>query len=432
MITSIAAFLQELKDIEAAKLSEEKVTHGPTIGAMYEGLTRDILDRAIPPELNLQIVDGFIEGVSGRLSTQIDAMLVTGEGRKIPHTDGYVWPMQDVIAVLEVKKNLFGADLEDGFNKLRTVMDMHDELIKSKETYDPSILPACNAFALLTGKSPRTKDDIDALSKDLLFIFRYLVSEQLAPVRILIGYEGYTDEYSLRMGLIKHLEKNVKTGVGFGVGSLPNLIICKNNALLKVNGQPYVSPLNDDGWWPVVVSNGENPLTILVELIWTRLSNQFQAQFPVDDTLKMERLIPLLDARFGKVGELYGWEYSSSEISRKQLSTIEPTSWEPRDADENEWVVLHQVARAGEFDVRDKDFRQLAADEGFDPDAIISGLIKNRHLAWCDDHTVRLTTTENLITVFTPDGRMVAADDGDADLLKLWLLEQLEKKHPRG
>jgi len=50
---------------------------------MYEGLTRDILDRAIPASLDLRIVDGFVE-LDGALSPQIDAMLVTGGGRELP------------------------------------------------------------------------------------------------------------------------------------------------------------------------------------------------------------------------------------------------------------------------------------------------------------------------------------------------------------
>ena len=111
VIANIANLLLELQAKEAAKLAQEKITHAPTIGAMYEGLTRELLDRAIPASLNLRVVDGFIEDHEHNLSPQVDAMLVTGEGREIPRTGGYVRPIQDVIAVMEVKKNLYGADL---------------------------------------------------------------------------------------------------------------------------------------------------------------------------------------------------------------------------------------------------------------------------------------------------------------------------------
>lgn len=77
MIKTIADLLRELMVKEAAKLDDETITHGPTIGSMYEGLARDILDRVIPGDLEVRVVDGFIEGVDGSLSPQLDAMVVT-------------------------------------------------------------------------------------------------------------------------------------------------------------------------------------------------------------------------------------------------------------------------------------------------------------------------------------------------------------------
>jgi hypothetical protein len=419
MITSIAKFLNDLKEVEATKLKAEKITHAPTIGAMYEGLTRDILDRAIPAELDLRIVDGFIEGVDDRLSHQVDAMLVTGEGREIPHTDGHVWPIKDVIAVFEVKKNLFGADLEDGFGKLRTVMHMHGEFVQTSEEAKVDIIPAYKAFARLTGLYPRNWEEADALPDNESFIFHALVSEQIAPVRILIGYEGYADEYSLRKGLTNYVEDNVKVGTGFGITSFPNLIICRNNALLKMSGQPYISPIVEDGWWPAIASNSENPLRLLVELIWTRLSNQFHAQFPVDDNLQMECLAPLISAHIGKVGEQFGWNYKHDKLPRKILSAIEPTSWEPEETDTNEWVLLMQVAKAGEFDIHDEEFRKWGEEDGIDLDALISSLVQKRQVAWCDNNTIRCISTGTIMTGFMPDGRVITTDD--TDMLGVWM-----------
>jgi hypothetical protein len=91
MIKTIADLLRELMVKEAAKLDDETITHGPTIGSMYEGLARDILDRVIPGDLDVRVVDGFIEGVDGSLSPQLDAMVVTGKGRQLPYTTNFVW-----------------------------------------------------------------------------------------------------------------------------------------------------------------------------------------------------------------------------------------------------------------------------------------------------------------------------------------------------
>ena len=121
MISDIASFLKMLMSVEQKNIAEQGITHAPTIGAMYEGLTRDILARTIPENLNLQIVEGFIEGVDGRLSTQIDCMLVSGIGRQLPHIGAYVWKVESVIAIFEIKKNFYGRELGDFFEKQRAI-----------------------------------------------------------------------------------------------------------------------------------------------------------------------------------------------------------------------------------------------------------------------------------------------------------------------
>ena len=420
MITSIAKLLRELMLKEAEELDQDPITHAPTIGDMYEGLTRDLLDRAIPPSLNLRIVHGFIEGHDGALSQQVDAMLVTGEGRELPFGAGHVWPIGKVIAVLEVKKNLFGADLRDAFTKLRSVMHMHEAHLRNMAEPLPEIRPAFHAFARLTGLYPRDWRAVQNLPDELSHIFRTLVSEQLAPVRIVIGYHGYANELSLREGLYKYLDDH-HMAAGFGVISLPNLIICRGNALLKMNGQPYGGPIEGD-WWHLAVSNAENPLRLLIELIWTRLSNEFGIALPMDDTLQMERLAPFLSVRFVRRGAEVGWEYRFNTLKSEQLAAVEPWTWAPDPADGNETVFLQILATRGEIDVRDAEYREFAAKEGFDPDALVAGLVKRRILAWCDEHTVRLIDGGTLITAVLPDGRVVHTSQ--ADPLQLWLEEQ--------
>jgi hypothetical protein len=85
--------------------------------------------------------------------------------------------------------------------------------------------------------------------------------------------------------------------------------------------------------------------------------------------------------------------------------------------------MLMQVAHLGELDVRDEGFCRFAVNEMIDPDGLIAGLIKRRVLAWSDDHTVRLITTDAFFIGFTPDGRTLTT--GESDLLALWMREQL-------
>jgi hypothetical protein len=188
-----------------------------------------------------------------------------------------------------------------------------------------------------------------------------------------------------------------------------------------MTGRPYISPMVD-GWWLAIVSNSENPLRILIELIWTRLSYQFQQHFPMDDTLQMERLAPAFFTRVAERDGRIGWEYRFHDLTRKNLAAIELTSWNPTAIDQHECMILLLVSRLGELDVRDVNFRLSLIKEGIEPDPLIARLVERRMLAWSDDHTVRLITTAPFVTDFMPDGQMLTTHE--ADLFKLWLREQ--------
>ncbi|KXF91841.1 DUF6602 domain-containing protein [Phaeobacter inhibens] len=120
---------------------------------MYEGLTADILGRTIPPGLDLKVVSGFAEDHDGKLSNQIDCMLVRGEGTPVPYTSNYKWHIKDVIAVIEVKKNLFSKGLDESYHQLREILETHSSWIQNaKEGGAYNINPSRRAFSEITGE----------------------------------------------------------------------------------------------------------------------------------------------------------------------------------------------------------------------------------------------------------------------------------------
>lgn len=105
MIVTISDFLQSVMNKEKELIKKyEIVRHGPTIGDMYEGLTSDLLNKAIFEGLDVRIASGKIKNKEGEFSNEIDCMIVEGEGERIPYTDKYIYDMTQVIAVLEIKK----------------------------------------------------------------------------------------------------------------------------------------------------------------------------------------------------------------------------------------------------------------------------------------------------------------------------------------
>ena len=247
VIKTVADFLSALANAETLKLAATGITHPTVIGSMYEGLTRDILERAIPDGLDLQVVDGFVMDDHGKSSGQIDCMLVRGSGTPVPFVHGtYQWHVKDVIAVFEVKKNLFGADLSDAFVHLRGVLDRFSAYVQNPDneaSFD--IRATYKAFAQTTGDVAPPGDRLRTMPPDRHLIFHTMMADQIAPIRVIFGYGGYSTELGLRTGFLDYLAGNLNK-LGFGPPSMPNLIVAGGSSLVKLSGHPYHVPLRPD------------------------------------------------------------------------------------------------------------------------------------------------------------------------------------------
>lgn len=429
MITTLAALLEALRTAEAEILKKHDIKHGPTIGDMYEGLTRDILGRAIPAELGLKVVEGFVEGLDGAKSNQADVLLVRGEGRQIPYTEKFIWPIGDVLAIFEVKKTLYGDSLDDSFAKMRRVSELHKAFHAAGGYVGKNVAFGHKNFAKLTGFYPKFPE-VDNLPAPLPQIHYSLLMEQLAPVRIILGYEGYVDEAGLRKG-IGDLMSEYGAGANRGFLSLPSLVICRKHSVVKINGMPYYYPLHDyAGWWYTMASNSENPTRLLLEMIWTKISSEMNVTMPMDDTLDQETFSPFLRQRFAE-GEVDGivqagfaCEYIESVATDDNDS--DPRTWQPHDADIVESVTLMQAARNGSVAIDDPQFEQFAAENGTTASDVLHSLVRKRVLGWMDGEQRTARLVENsFATVFTPSGKTVVSDQ--ADLLGIWTHNEIDK-----
>lgn len=281
MISTVSDFLLKLKDRELKLLKRyDSIKHPGIIGDMYEGLTKDILDKSIFIGLDLNVRAGKIKNSKNELSGEIDCMVVVGEGEKIPYTDKYIYDSSKVVAVIQVKKNLYSKDIKDSYENLRTVIDVTE--YREGEPYHGRLLR--DSWRLICKEELPKRDELDKLPIEKEMIYHSLLSEAFYPARIVWGYNGFKSEFALRESFTEYLESNISTSeenkvMGFGPLSFPSLIICDKFSLIKSNGMPFASPLDKDGWWPFYVSSFENPLYFLLEIIWTRLHYMFKSNW---------------------------------------------------------------------------------------------------------------------------------------------------------
>ncbi len=419
MIKSIAELLQGFMNEETAKLNEYELKHGPTIGDMYEGLSAELLNRAIPSQLNLQIVDGFITDGDKFLSGQMDCMLVRGEGEKIPYTKSYKWHVKDVLVVFEVKKNLYSKDLINSFYKLRQVSESYSKYLFEGEHKDNNVIdlsPSYKTFSQLTGITAPHYHERKTLTQENELIYTTLFMEQLMPVKIVLGYDGFSSEYALRDGLVKFLEDEGK-GAGYGVPAFPQLIICGEHSLVKSNGRPYISPMRD-GYWDFMLSSKSNPVLLMLEFIWTKLALEFDVGMPWGDDLEMEGLNEFLRAKPVVNEEQGGWMLKYDVLSRKTLESRDSSiDWQPVEVNSSVYAVFHQLTQ-NNVCTTDSDFIEFAEKECGSVCKFVEEITSTNYVAF--DGEFLSLCSDSLIAAVLPNGRFVVAEN-NTGRFEAWL-----------
>lgn len=419
MIKTVAELLKAFSDAERAKLDAEELTHGPTIGSMYEGLTKEIVDRAIPADLGLRVLPGFAY-FDGQLSGELDCMLVRGEGEQIPYTEKYKWHIKDVIAVFEVKKTLTAEDLADSYNHLRDVSTLYSKYIESDDAkgVDFNIRWPRKAFSQITGLVAPEHSKVEELPFDLEMIYHTLISEFFGPIRIVVGHHGWKKEKTLRDHIAKMLENRLTNPAGMGVGSFPQLIIGGEFSLVKANGFPY-TPSMTKGMWPFLLSTSHNPLRVLLELVFSKIDALYSTSLTEDDSVEHEAMSSCLRARAVDYGERKGWEYMYDEISEKSLKKRGASHvWAPAELTSAQFSIIHRLCKGDLVIIDEPDFIEFVSTEPGGIDGFVNSLLATQLVAIKENHLV-LTTIE-CITLITPQGKFVAGEN-NAGQMSYWL-----------
>jgi hypothetical protein len=369
-----------------------------------EWLIAQLLEFILPEGVELSLVAGFAENSTGKLSGQIDCMLVSGSGTPVPHSDLFKWPVKDVIAVFEVKKTLFSAGLDESHSQLLGVLHLpRDEVLRNPDG-NIDIEPSLHAFKQIVGFRPPPREDLEQLPFDIEMIYRFLTVEQVSPIRIAFGYFGYHSEYAPRSGFVRFLKANMGAP-GFSPSMLPSLIVCGDHSLLKLNGHPYSSPRRND-WWPVFASSNDNPLILVLEPIWARLSQRIPMPDWYDADLGMETLSPLLDCRAVKLDEKMGWEYNVSPISKAALQEPTPlVEWQPHFVSLFQFPIMNALCQRDELPLTDPLFQDLSAEESEDLKQLFDLRLIGREV----NNLILLTRLCRCL--ITPDGRFAVGDD---------------------
>lgn len=388
---------------------------------MYEGLTEDLLNRAIPPSLGVDVTSGFITDSHGTLSEELDCMVVLGKGEPIPFTSKSKYVIDDVVAVIQVKKNLYSSGIQDGISNLYSVTNFDNT--RSKHS-----LMLRDAFQSITRQPFPSTETVERLPIEMQMIYHTLVLELFYPVRIIFGYNGFKSHAKFRQSFAKFLFSKIETGEMNETrpAALPTLIVCNRYSLVKMNGMPYIPVLENGSVWPFYCSTSMNPMKPLLELIWTRLSYEDRLSSSVfDDDKYADPFIRFIDLKYSPRGKRIGAEYQVTEVSIEVLEA-EPVykEWEPAFLDVCQFSIINALCHEQSVDVTDRQFIDFLNQNGYNVDQMVQSLNDMGLAALDGTHLVLLT--RGCACVILPDKRCVAAENVSGQLSR-WVDEYMRK-----
>lgn len=419
MIKTVSDFLTKFQDMGIKKIGAKlDIGHNPTIGSMYEGLTQDMLEYAVFKNIDIRVVSGKIINSQGQYSSQIDCMIVVGEGEEIPFTNLFIYPINQVIMVVEVKKNLHKKELIVAINNLRSVSKI---AYSEKKTLNYSEIK--DAYISITGNLFPDSKEFNELSVTYKSICKVLLYEAQFPVRVVWGYEGFRNEQSLREKFIEALESILQeenremelSGSGgemtcFGLNDFPNLIISDNDTIVKTNGMPYGYEFNPDDGLVWMASYRRNPFIILLELLWTRLSYQYNLPVGVfGKVVHNEALAPLLFANINENKRCF--EYAYSRLSSKDINFIDENyekEWSPFFVTKDEYALLLRLGECDELSLEELKMQF----ELNNLEVVLKRLTSFRLITIDKNSNVKLLTKKCILYI-DPELGYIAADDYD-------------------
>lgn len=190
---------------------------------------------------------------------------------------------------------------------------------------------------------------------------------------------------------------------------------------------PFAAKLLKDNYWPVYASYSIEPIRLILELIWTRLSYKYGLSSIIfGEDLEIELLHDYIRCKQIIKDGSEGWEYRYNDTPKNILeNTTLKKEWEPAFLNETQIVVISRLCIDEEIEISDPDFQQYIISSGYNLEIFIDNLIETGLVCIDKQNKLRLLTKECGLLVL-PDGRF-AAGENCSGRLNRWSLKLLER-----
>lgn len=396
MIKNVSDLLAGFIAEEQRNVSNVDMPHMPTLGEAYEEITKHGISQKyiLPPGNELKVVSGFLTIGNKQMPHQLDCMLVVGEGIKYGLTEKYIYDIDQVLAIFEVKKTLRKEDLLDAITHLGEIKEeclkfFHEKF--DREELDLDISVVSKHFSYLTGKTLNSFQDIFHLSDKDKTIAMTLSFEMWAPLTIIHGYAGYTREGDLKNALQSVLElvEDANSGRGIRFIDFPNLITTNQVGVVKTVALPYFaicdykSEEKDYNSWAYLCSYKLNAAHIIIESLWSKMGCKLGYRMPFGDDQEIEQLSPLVVF----IPNTESWNFEI--INKVQLPKIKSSfsEWSPIEVAKAEYDFLLMIILHGGVSLSNNIVQNFIDQSGFDR---FQNLIKMSYILGFSDNSINI------------------------------------------
>ncbi|MFH2066494.1 MAG: hypothetical protein ABIK15_14945 [Pseudomonadota bacterium] len=330
-----------------------------SLNSMHDGITKEIREKSLFENIDLQVVSGKISNPKNQVSKYFDCMIVEGEGKKSPLTNGSIYDIHNVIAVIELTKKLCPNEIDNSFTHLKSLIELYtsyktENFSGSHNDYKSKMLT--NAFRNISRREVPTPDELK--KPDLnQSVYYSILADSAFPLRIVWSCFGNKTEYDLRQDYLDFLSGS-NIDLNKLLYSFPNLIICGSKAIVKYTGMPYGLRCLPKKTWTFLVTHPNKAIYCFLNILWYRICYKYNMRFESFTDGKLEHINEFLEIKYRGTREdsqsVCSFEevFSHKEKLDKPLTDID---WEPEYLLIEQFAIISYLCEGGRLSISDKE-----------------------------------------------------------------------------
>lgn len=235
---------------------------------------------------------------------------------------------------------------------------------------------------------------------------------------------GFKNEYTLREGFVKELEKVSNKGgtKGYGPSSFPNIVICGKNCIVKNNGMPIGGKLNLDKefYWPLLITSNQKPFYYLLEIIWTRIAYRYDLDSSMfGDDYQIESFHSFLSCKEYNKNGIMGWDYYYDYLPKERLNNkLEEIEWKPEEINSHEEKIILFLISGEKISLLNKKLITSIEEGKFNFNEEITTL-KMKNIIYEDKNEIMLISEEFVLSSYR-DGITLIGDNSNGHMMN-WI-----------